>query len=210
MDEYIGIIKIFAGNFAPRSWAFCNGQLLAIAQNQALFSILGTTYGGDGRTTFALPDLRGRVPVGEGTGPGLSTIKLGQRLGNEYNILTALQLPSHTHTASGKTAATPINLNSELKVSSAEATLHTPTAGASLAAGNEVNGRSTSPMQMYNDATPDVSLNDISAATVANIPAIDVDVTVNPTGNSQPVYHFQPSLGVNYIICMQGIFPPRS
>ena len=82
-DGMLGEVKIFAGNFTPRGWAFCNGQLLAISQNTALFSLLGTTYGGDGRTTFALPDLRGRVVVSQGNGPGLMTVRLGQRGGTE-------------------------------------------------------------------------------------------------------------------------------
>jgi microcystin-dependent protein len=97
MTPFIGQIVIFGGNFAPRSWAFCNGQLLSIAQNTALFSILGTTYGGDGRTTFALPDLRGRVAIGQGHGPGLSQRSLGQEGGSETNTLTTNQIPSHNH-----------------------------------------------------------------------------------------------------------------
>ena len=99
MDPFIGEVTLFAGNFAPRGWALCNGQLLAISQNTALFSILGTTYGGDGRTTFALPDLRGRSIVGAGRGPGLSDIRLGQKGGQEYVTLTTMNLPSHTHSA---------------------------------------------------------------------------------------------------------------
>lgn len=82
-NDMLGEVKIFAGNFAPRGWAFCNGELLPISQNQALFSLLGTEYGGDGRTTFALPDLRGRVVVSQGNGPGLTTLRLGQRGGTE-------------------------------------------------------------------------------------------------------------------------------
>jgi len=93
----LGEVTLFAGNFAPRGWAFCHGQLLPINQYQALFSILGTTYGGDGRTTFALPDLRGRVPVGVGYGPGLSDIRLGQKAGYEAVQLTVNQLPAHLH-----------------------------------------------------------------------------------------------------------------
>ena len=89
---------MFGGNFAPRGWAFCDGQILPINQNQALFSILGTTYGGDGRTTFGLPDLRGRVPIHQGTGPGLSQKRIGQRSGTETNILSVENLPSHSHT----------------------------------------------------------------------------------------------------------------
>jgi microcystin-dependent protein len=95
---YLGEIRMFAGNFAPRGWAFCNGQLLPIAQNSALFSLLGTTYGGDGRTTFALPDLRGRVPLHPGTGPGLTTRRLGEKSGGESVTLAVSQVPSHSHT----------------------------------------------------------------------------------------------------------------
>jgi microcystin-dependent protein len=98
IEPFIAEIIMFGGNFAPRGWAFCDGQLLPIAQNQALFSILGTTYGGDGRTTFALPDLRGRAAIHPGTGPGLSTRQLGERGGTETNTLTLPQLPTHTHT----------------------------------------------------------------------------------------------------------------
>ncbi|MCW2118610.1 phage tail protein [Flavobacterium sp. 7A] len=97
-EPFIGQISMFAGNFAPRGWAFCDGQLLAISQNTALFSILGTTYGGDGRTTFGLPDLRGRVPMHPGTGFGLSRRSLGESGGSETNTLNISQMPSHSHT----------------------------------------------------------------------------------------------------------------
>jgi microcystin-dependent protein len=108
---FIGEITLFAGNFAPRGWAFCNGQLLSIAQNTALFSILGTTYGGNGQTTFALPDLRGRVPIHPGQGPGLSNYQLGQVGGSENVTLLSTQMPAHTHpvnaVASGGNQASP-------------------------------------------------------------------------------------------------------
>ena len=97
MEPFIAQIILFGGNFAPRGWAFCDGQLLPIAENSALFSILGTTYGGDGRTTFALPDLRGRAPIHAGNGPGLSDHRLGSRAGTENNTLTTAQIPSHNH-----------------------------------------------------------------------------------------------------------------
>lgn len=96
-DPFLGEITMFAGNFAPRGYAFCEGQLLAISRNQALFSILGTTYGGDGRTTFALPDLRGRVPIQQGQGSGLSNYRLGQKGGDETVTLTPEQLAAHNH-----------------------------------------------------------------------------------------------------------------
>lgn len=97
MEPFIGEIKLFAGNFAPRGWAFCNGQLLSIAQNTALFSILGTTYGGNGQTTFALPDLRGRAALGWGDGPATSPVQLGEQGGTETTTLTTANLPPHNH-----------------------------------------------------------------------------------------------------------------
>lgn len=100
MDPFIGEVILFGGNFAPRGWALCDGQLLPISQYSALFSILGTTYGGDGRTTFALPDLRGRSAIHQGNGPGLSDYRLGQKGGVEEVTLTTGQMPAHKHTAS--------------------------------------------------------------------------------------------------------------
>ena len=97
---FIGETKVFGGNFAPRSWALCNGQLLSIAQNTALFSILGTTYGGDGRTTFGLPDCRGRAVIGAGRGPGLTDRRLGQRGGVETHTLNTNEMPLHNHAMS--------------------------------------------------------------------------------------------------------------
>lgn len=96
-EPFVGEIRMFAGNFAPRGWAFCDGQLLAVSQNDALFSLLGTIYGGDGRTTFGLPDLRGRIPIHAGHGPGLSERRLGAKGGAEKVTVTVNQLPSHTH-----------------------------------------------------------------------------------------------------------------
>jgi len=106
MEPFLAEIILFAGNFAPRGWALCQGQILPINQNQALFSLLGTTYGGDGRTSFALPDLRGRVPIHPGHGPGLSNYDLGQKGGTETNTLTPNQLPSHNHSIGAAEEAT--------------------------------------------------------------------------------------------------------
>jgi len=100
-EPFIAEIRIFAGNFAPRSWAFCNGQLLPVSQNTALFSLIGTTYGGDGRSTTALPDLQGRAAMHPGRGPGLTSRRLGQRGGTEMISLTEAQMPNHTHTLRG-------------------------------------------------------------------------------------------------------------
>lgn len=104
-EPFIGEIMMFAGNFAPRGWAFCNGQLLSIAQNTALFSILGTTYGGNGQTTFGLPNLQGRIPMHWGQGTGLTTRTLGESLGTESVTLLATQMPAHTHGMKGVNGA---------------------------------------------------------------------------------------------------------
>ncbi len=111
-EPFLAEIRIFSGNFAPRGWAFCDGQLLPIAQNTALFSLLGTTYGGDGRTTVALPDLRGRAAMHPGRGPGLTVRTLGQRTGVEAVTLSEAQIPNHAHvvqsTGDDNNASSPI------------------------------------------------------------------------------------------------------
>ena len=96
-DPYQGEIRMFGGNYAPRNWTFCNGQLLAIAQYQAIFSLLGTTYGGDGRSSFGIPDMRGRLPLQNGDGPGLTPRPIGQRAGTETVALGTDEIPNHTH-----------------------------------------------------------------------------------------------------------------
>ena len=104
-EPFLGQMSWFAGNFAPRGWAFCDGQILPINQNQSLYSLLGTTYGGDGRTSFALPDMRGRTPIHFGHGAGLSDYPLGQKAGVEFVTLTPNQLPAHSHTTQLKATA---------------------------------------------------------------------------------------------------------
>ena len=148
MDPFIGQIIMFAGNYAPRGWAFCDGQLLAVSQHMALFSIIGTFYGGDGRTTFALPDLRGRAPLHAGHGPGLTNRFLGSRAGTETNVLVPSQMPSHTHT---------------LRATSGRA-LETNPSGKLLAAPHA---------DMYASGTSDVSLNSDAVGTAGGSQPID-------------------------------------
>lgn len=188
MDPFIGEIVMFGGNFAPRSWAFCNGQLLAISSNSALFSILGTTYGGDGRTTFGLPDLRGRSAIHPGTGPGLSTIKLGQRGGAEYKTLNVLEMPNHAH--SGATLKGSVLVNDE------DATTDDPSN-----ANFGVAQVSTGDISIYN-----------GEANSRPMSANSVGITGNTlaTGGNQSFYIRNPFEGINYIIALFGTYPSRN
>lgn len=133
-EPFVGEIRMFAGNFAPRGWAFCDGQLLAVSQNDALFSLLGTIYGGDGRTTFGLPDVRGRIPIHAGTGPGLSPRRLGAKGGAESVTLTVNQMPSHSHDfhASADPTTTPNPQDNVLGEAIADR-IYSPTADQNLA-----------------------------------------------------------------------------
>ncbi len=160
---------MFAGNFAPQGWAFCNGQVLAIAENDALFSLLGTTYGGDGQTTFALPDLRSRIPLHQGQGNGLSNRTLGEAGGEENVTLVTSQLPAHTHTAAASSAA---------------GTATSP-AGNVWAAGNNT---------PFSDQASDAQM---GAATVQAV------------GDGLPHDNMLPFLAINFIIALEGIYPPR-
>lgn len=198
-EPFIGEIRMFGGNFAPRGWAFCNGQLLAISTNAALFSILGTTYGGDGRVTFGLPDLRGRVPVNQGQGTGLSNYVLGEMLGGENTVLGIQNLPPHTHVASftpsGGGAA-------QVNVTETVATLQVPTGNmlAKSPAGGQ--GQAT----IYAPASSPVSgqLGGVSGGGGGGT------VTVALTGSGLPVDNRQPLLCVSFIIALVGIFPSRN
>lgn len=184
MEAFLGSIVLFAGNFAPRGWALCQGQIMAIQQNQALFSILGTTYGGNGVQTFALPDLRGRVPVGQGQAPGLSNYVLGQVSGTENITLNTNQMPIHTHLTT-----------TAMKVSSHQGDQVIPLTSSSISAVKDING---DPAKGFSSQAPDIGLT--NAITNTNATA----------GGSQPFPIVQPVLCMNYIIALQGIFPSRN
>jgi microcystin-dependent protein len=151
-EPYVGEISWFAGNFAPRGWAFCDGQLLAVSQNDALFSLLGTIYGGDGRTTFGLPDLRGRVPMHAGTGPGLSPRRLGAKFGSEFVTLTQANLPNHSHTGALKasTAAPDVASPNGAALAGADLYASRGSIDATLAGGTVTLGNTGGNQQMPN------------------------------------------------------------
>lgn len=201
MEGTIGEIRMFGGNFAPRTWAFCEGQILAISQFDALFSIVGTTYGGDGRTTFALPDLRGRTAIGAGHGPGLSNRIAGQRLGTEVETLSINQLPHHTHvgsiTAPGYTASVKPQASSGGR---GVTTTNTPI--------NNFPAPSPDGTNIYAD-TANAEMGE-SNVTINPDPAQPGGVTILPAGGSNYHNNLQPTSVINYIICLTGIFPSRN
>ena len=181
MEGTIAEIRMFAGNFAPNNWAFCNNQILSIAQNTALFSLLGTTYGGNGQTTFALPDFRGRVAVGTGQGPGLASITLGEMSGTTSVTLTTATMPAHIHPLTG--TANP-------QVNNDTAGLTDDATGKRLGASG--------------------NLFTATATDLVNMAPLASTLAVGITGSSQPISIVPPYEGMNYIICMFGIFPSRN
>ncbi|WP_024772263.1 phage tail protein [Aquimarina macrocephali] len=197
MEFYLSQIVYWACSFAPRTWAFCSGTLLAISSNTALFSLLGTTFGGDGRTTFGLPDLRGRAPIGFGNGPGLSDYRLGAKGGAEVVTLNILQIPSHNHSVT----ASELNIVVDIKANSGQADIHTPGNGSSLAAPYDSNNLAE--VMGFNSSTPDVSLAGASAA-------ISGSMSTGMTGGSQFHENRMPFLTLNPCICIQGLFPSRN
>jgi microcystin-dependent protein len=170
MEPFIAEIRIFTGNFPPRGWAFCNGQILSISQNTALFSLLGTTYGGNGVTTFALPNLQGRFPMHPGQGAGLTPRTLGEDGGESVVTLTPANLAQHSHAMRASSEG---------------------------AASAPVNGLPGTPAAAK-----------IYGAT--SNPTVLADAAVSPSGGAQPHNNMQPYLALNFIIALQGIFPPRS
>ncbi len=179
MEGYLAEVRMFAGNFAPRGWFFCQGQLLSIAQWTALFALTGTTFGGNGQTTFGLPDFRGRTAVGTGTGPGLPAMDLGQMAGTPTTTLLNINLPLHNHQITGG-----ITIQA-----AADGTL-----------GSDASNRRLGPGSFYSGDTNEL----------VNMAAPVSTLAVGIAGSNQPVNITQPYLGMNYIICAEGIFPSRN
>lgn len=171
-DPFVSEIRMVGFSFAPKGWAFCSGQLLPISQNTALFSLLGTMYGGDGKSTFALPDLQGSAPLHAGQGPGLTERFIGEVGGSPTVTLLESEIPTHNHTASGVSGTGP-------------------TSPANNSWGTGV-GRTPPPS--YQNGNPNVTMSPNA---------------LGVTGNSSPHNNMQPYLVVNFIIAMQGVFPPR-
>jgi microcystin-dependent protein len=179
MDCYLGEIRIFAGNYAPAGWAICDGRLLDIQANQTLFSLISNTWGGDGRVTFALPDLRGRLPVGQGAAPGLTARVLGTYGGTETVAVSEAACPTHNHALLATTAA---------------ATELTPGPRMVHAAASVQGGTSSAPGLAY-------------ATRAVNAPQVLNDATISEEGGGQPHNNLMPALAINFIIALQGTYP---
>jgi microcystin-dependent protein len=179
-QPFLGQIQPFGFGFAPRSWALCNGQILSIAQNTALFSLLGTMYGGNGITTFALPNLQSRVPMHYGTPPGGPTYFQGEEAGEETITLNINEMPAHNHAFSG---------------TSSNANFKQPNTGSAHAQSNK---SGTSPGDNYYAPATSPTVTPLNPA------------TVSPFGGNQAHTNIQPYLTVNWCIAMQGIFPARN
>ena len=180
MEGTIGEIRMFAGNFAPQAWAFCQSQIMSIAQNTALFSILGTTYGGNGQTTFGLPDFRGRVALGTGQGPGLPSVQLGEMAGTNSVTLTTGNLPAHNHPLTGA-------VNTQANAGTDGQT-------------DDPSNRRLIGSSIFTGATSDL----VNMAAAASTLAVGIN------GSNQPFSNMPPYTGMNYIICSEGIYPSRN
>lgn len=184
-EPFIGEVKLFGFYFAPKGYQLCSGQILAISTNTALFSLLGTTYGGNGQTTFALPDLQGRMPIGQGNGPGLPAHTIGERAGNVSATLLTSNMPAHVHT-----------LNSmRVKIASNE------TSGSSNTSANAFPGNNDTTGVYAETASP----NTFMAPGVATVSG-----TTDITGSNYPFSIVNPYLVMNYSIAIYGIFPSRN
>lgn len=194
MLGYFGEIRMFSGSFAPRNWEFCYGALLPIAQNTALFSILGTAYGGDGRTTFALPNLKGSLPIGAGQGPGINIdYRLGMMVGHPHYAISSATMPNHTHSYAG---GLDINVRHPAYGHSGLSAEPDGTIPAILNGVKAYSSQKTSGKYMYQDYV-DVKSNTISDYT-------------DEAGGAEPFDITPPYLTMSYIICISGDYPSRN
>jgi len=205
MTPFVGTVLAFGFPFAPKTWAQCNGQLLAINTNQALFALLGVQFGGNGSTTFGLPDLRGRAAISQGTLPGVGTYPMGAKSGTETVTLLSANLPVHNHTATAVAASGGSTLGIAITSASVLGSGTTSPVGALFASAHTAGGATYA----AGTSTPVVALaaNSISLTNGGGgLPGIGVGAA----GASTPVSIIQPYLAVNYCIALQGIFPSRN
>jgi len=206
-DPMLGSMCAFAFTFAPRGWALADGQLLPISSNSALFSLLGTTYGGDGRTSFALPDLRSRAVIGVGSGPGLQSYAWGQRVGVEWASLTMATMPSHGHS----TTTASVSATVPTSAVTVTATLNgTATSGDSISPSASVFAQDVAGANAFSSVAPDVALSADSVSVSLSGSAEAGATQVQNSGGNQSHYNVMPYQTVSWAIAMQGVFPSRS
>ncbi|MDY7562739.1 tail fiber protein [Pseudomonas sp. 10B1] len=196
MDVFIGNIQMFGFNFAPRGWALCDGSLLQVQQFQALFTLLGTTYGGNGSVNFSLPDLRSRLPIGQGAGPNLTPRTVGDHSGTESVVATLDNLPTHSHGTTALHAVTAVKL---ANAPSNPATV--PTATNSYL-GASISGGPTS-AAIYSDQQGNAPV------TLSGVTTGITGIT-DPAGKGLPMATMNPFLAVNFSIALEGLFPTRN
>ncbi|MCF8778057.1 tail fiber protein [Vibrio sp. IRLE0018] len=210
-EAFLGEVELYGFNFAPRGFVFCYGQNETVQSNTALFSLLSTFYGGDGRVTFGIPDLRGRVAVGNGNGPGLTPRPLGTRYGNETHVLSLAEMPKHNHLAVA-TAKPGAVITGQAKVNAFNGTGDTNDAeNAYWATGGIPSGFNVDPIQKAYSTTANTTM--ASGAVQVGFDASDVpapDVITGNTGAGQYFFINQPSSVMTYAISTDGIYPPRS
>lgn len=214
MEPFLGEIKMVGFNFAPRGYAMCQGQLMSIAQNSALFSLLGTLYGGNGQSTFGLPDYRGRGPVGMGQGPGLSMIVQGEVAGTESVTLTTAQLPQHAPVAqfAGQASSGTLTITADVATTTAAAMV-APTPGNTtyLSATTAKAGPTSVGFNgLFTDTAPDSTKAHLGGLGGQATITPQGTVTISPVGGSQPFGIRSPYLGTNFVIATEGVFPSRN
>lgn len=206
-DPFIGQVTLMGFNFNPRGWFKCNGALLQISQYSTLFSLISTFYGGDGRVTFALPDLRGRTPMSHGRHPGsMYDWRMGQVGGSESHTMTVLEMATHDHGATFSGASTGVSFSMVATTDGGDSA--SPSTGAYLATAVPPGGGPDKPEQIYNSNPMPGSLVELGGVSVSGTPS--GSVTVNANGGGIPFNIMQPTLALNYCIASIGTYPPRS
>jgi microcystin-dependent protein len=189
-DPFLGEIKMVGFNYAPRGYAFCSGQTIAISQNSALFALLGTMFGGDGSVTFGMPDFRGRMPVGMGSGPGLTSITQGEKAGAMSVTILPTQMPSHNH---------PVAIPVAIPASTANGDVGPPGPAAVLAVGQVTLAGETGSVTAFTSTAANTTLAPFNTSGTSGL-----------SGGSTPLSIQNPYLGTNFIIALEGIFPSRN
>lgn len=196
MEVFLGTIQMFGFNFAPSGWALCNGQIIPLAQNQALFALLGTFYGGNGQTNFGLPNLQGRMPIGQGSGGGLTPRVIGEISGTEKVSILSSNLPPQVIPTTGLTVATTVNL-----ANAPSNAVTTPTATNAYIGASAASGPPSAAIYSDQPGSAPVALKGVTST---------IGGTLSTPGSSLPIGTMNPYLAINFSVALQGLFPSRN